>query len=73
MLGHPKYQHGDRVVFRWKDGTLTGVIRIVDAYGTFGQDREPSYDIYREEDNTLYKHLPESFIVEQLSADDDNR
>lgn len=38
------------------------MIQIVDAYGTFEQDDEPSYDICVEEENCLYKHIRETAI-----------
>ncbi len=62
-LGHPKYTYKDEVVFLCRGEEITGRIDIVDAYGTFDQNEEPSYDIYREENNTLYKHIPESCVV----------
>lgn len=62
-LGHPKYGFHEEVVFLCGNEEITGRIDIIDAFGTFDQNDEPSYDIYREENNTLYKHIPESFIV----------
>ena len=46
---------------------IDGVIYIVDAYGTFEQNEEPSYDIealYRGE-VTLFKHVRESEVSER--------
>lgn len=70
IVGQPKYSLGDSVRFRLftkdenykiKDGT----IRIVDAYGTLGQQEEPSYDIEVVDNNEvcLCKHIKESDIV----------
>ena len=58
----PKYKYEDLVMFRYGGDTLTGVIYIVDAYGTLEQNKEPSYDIYNEQNNTLYKHIRESDV-----------
>lgn len=62
MIKYPKFKKGDTVKFNWKDGTKIGKVYIVDRYGTFGQDKEISYDIMVEEDDCLYKHVPESEI-----------
>ena len=43
------------VVFKFRDDEKCGMIQIVDAYGTFEQEDEPSYDICVEEENCLYK------------------
>lgn len=56
----PKYERGDVVRFEFGDEVLEGMVEIVDRYGTFGQNEEPSYDLYRFENNTLYKHVRES-------------
>ena len=74
-----KYHRGEKVEFEVgpivsysgdviKDGPqlLTGVIEIIDKYGTFEQHDEPSYDIYRKEDNALYKHCRQSSIKRSL-------
>ena len=62
MIGYPKFKKGDMVKFNWKDGKKVGKVCIVDVYGTFGQDKEASYDIMVEEDDCLYKHVPESEV-----------
>ena len=60
-MPEPKYVKGDVVRFEFRDGeVIEGMIEIVDRYGTFDQNEEPSYDVYRFEDNTLYKHVRES-------------
>ncbi len=63
MLEKPIYKLGGRVVFNCNKKQNTGVIRIIDAYGTFMQDEEVSYDIYVEEENMLYKHILERNII----------
>lgn len=62
----PKYKKGDVVTFEFDSDQppIQGMVEIVDAYGTFEQNVEPSYDIYRFENNTLYKHVRESLIQE---------
>ena len=62
----PKYEKGDVVRFQFSSNmdALEGMIEIVDRYGTFEQNEEPSYDIYRFENNTLYKHVRESTVTE---------
>lgn len=57
-----KYNINDKVMFLL--GNLKeGIIRIVDPNGTFEQDDEPSYDIFVEEENCLYKHINESRVL----------
>ena len=64
ITGEHKYQKGDVVKFLARnDVEKTGVIRIIDAFGTFEQDEEPSYDIMVEEENCLYKHIRESEVI----------
>ena len=62
VIGKPKYRVYDKVHFR--DG-CAGHIYIVDAFGTFEQNEEPSYDIIigRGADLCLYKHVRESEIL----------
>ena len=65
-MSAPKYEKGDVVKFQFSEAmdTLEGMVEIVDRYGTFEQNEEPSYDIYRFENNTLYKHVRESMVKE---------
>lgn len=51
------------VVFKIGDDEKCGMIQIVDAYGTFEQEDEPSYDICVEEENCIYKHIRETAII----------
>ena len=59
----PKFKRNDMVVFKIGDDEKCGMIQIVDAYGTFEQDDEPSYDICVEEENCIYKHIRETAII----------
>lgn len=49
----PKFKHNDMVVFKIGDDEKCGMIQIVDAYGNFEQEDEPSYDICVEEENGI--------------------
>ena len=58
----PLYKREDTVRFSINGESLEGKIEIVDAYGTFEQDEEPSYDIYVAEKNCIYKHIRQSEV-----------
>ncbi len=62
----PKYKLNDIVSFEYYGKSLRGRISVVDAYGTFEQQEEASYDILvdGEPSWTLYKHVRESWIKE---------
>lgn len=62
-LGRPRYKRGDIVRYKYIDEINTGEITVVDAYGTFSQREEPSYDILVQEPKCLYKHIMESLII----------
>ena len=70
-LGKPKYKAGEEVCLVWgkdKNQEAKGRICIIDAYGTWEQQKEVSYDILgskSEEPNKriLFKHIKESEIV----------
>lgn len=61
--GRPRYRREDIVRINWDGTEKAGKICVVDAFGTFEQSEEPSYDIFVEEDNCLYKHICESEIL----------
>ena len=63
MLGKPKYKSGQKVSFLCGNRRIKGFVRIIDAYGTFGQSEEVSYDVFSESENCLYKHLRESLLT----------
>lgn len=63
MIGKPQYSYGQTVQFDLNGEKITGKIAVIDAYGTFEQNEEVSYDIYREENNTLYKHITEKYVA----------
>lgn len=68
-----EYTRGDIVTFTFEHEQVTGEIYIVDRYGTFEQNEEPSYDILVENSPhcdggcCLYKHIRQSKIVEKIS------
>ena len=62
VLGKPKFQRGDSVSFECNGQIKVGLVEIVDAYGTFDQNVEPSYDILVKSENTLYKHFRETLV-----------
>ena len=75
MIGKPKYEFGDTVVFSVVHDdyklSLMGVVYIVDAYGTFEQNEEPSYDVMVANGLSdgvpcLYKHIRESEIISSI-------
>ena len=78
ILGQPKYNRGDVVLFQTGRGInrsservyskhgIVGTIEIVDSYGTFDQNEEPSYDIMNEDETCFYKHIRESYILEYI-------
>lgn len=57
------YKEGQIVKFKINNIIKEGIIYIVDKYGTFEQNNEPSYDIMVTEENTLYKHIIQSMII----------
>ena len=63
MLGKPKFKVGDVVKFIAGARVLEGEVEIVDAWGTFWDKTDVSYDILVEKENMLYKHIPERDIV----------
>lgn len=62
MLGNPKYRQGQIVTFLTPT-MKEGIIEIVDVYGTFEDNTDVSYDILVPNENCLYKHINEKFIV----------
>lgn len=65
MIGNPKYKVGDFVSFIFDGIKKTGVVEIVDEYGTFEDDTDVSYDIYIQSENCLYKHIKEIGIIKE--------
>ena len=70
-LGKPKYKVGEEVCFVYgknRDQEAKGRICIIDAYGTWEQQEEVSYDILGSKNEepgrrVLFKHIRESEIV----------
>lgn len=73
MLGKPKFEVGEFVEFEIDGHQITGIVYIVDKYGTFFIDDEVCYDIFAQFDgkvnedgdvrrDVLYKHIRESAL-----------
>ena len=67
------YKKGDIVTFAAGSYQFSGEIWIVDAFGTFDQNEEPSYDIFVSQhpkypDGVLYKHIRQSNIIRRQEA-----
>lgn len=58
-----KYRKEQEVKFNYYGEVLQGVIEILDFGGSIEHDYH-SYDIYVEESNTIYKHIPEANVFE---------
>lgn len=63
MLGKPKYIVDQLVTFTIDNKLKTGLIWIVDKYGTFEDNSDVSYDIMVKEENCLYKHISEKYVL----------
>lgn len=67
-MKEPKYKYGDVVSFfivmpgETEKTQFEGYVYIVDRYGTFEQNEEPSYDIFVPHMNTLFKHFREHLV-----------
>ena len=68
MLGKPKYCENDLVEFKFfkDEPNKVGIIYIVDKWGTLSDDSDVSYDILVKEENMLYKHISERYVVKYL-------
>ena len=68
MLGQPKYRYGDIVRFDFDGKEKTGMVAIVDRWGTFENNTDVSYDILNKEEKMLYKHIPEKYVIEKIGT-----
>ena len=68
MVGHPKYERGDKVEFKLGNKTYSGTIEIIDAYGVFENNSDVHYDIMGtyEGEPTLFKHIKETSITQKI-------
>ena len=64
-IGQPIFKLGDRVQFKFENRLKTGTVEIVDRYGTFEQNEEPSYDVMsvHKGQPCLFKHIRESSLT----------
>ena len=68
MIGKPKYKGNDKVEFEFAENDVhKGVVWTVDKYGTFFDKSDVSYDIFVEEENTLYKHINEKYVKRKIN------
>ena len=56
---------GDEVMFTLNGIKREGIVFIVDANGTFERPQVPSYDIWVESENMLYKHVPYDMVCKK--------
>lgn len=69
MLGQPKFNYNDIVKFKIRmfndtpEVEIEGSVAIIDAFGTFEQNKEVSYDVYSAKENILFKHITESQLT----------
>ena len=66
MLGKPKYKVGDIVKFELGKGVKEGIVFVVDRYGTFEYTEDVSYDFINKDENIVYKHFPEKYVIEKI-------
>ena len=64
--GYPQFREDQEVVFKKDNEQLHGTIEIVNAYGIFGDNEQPYYDILADikVSFVLYKGIPESDVTE---------
>ena len=62
MIGKPKFKKDDSVNFTYNGKLKVGTIYIIDAYGTFFDSSDVSYDIYVKDERILYKHIREDKV-----------
>lgn len=74
-MSKPKYTYGDIVKFQFGQYTdekivytKEGIVAIVDANGTWLNPGKPSYDILVKDENILYKHIAEEFVIEKIGS-----
>lgn len=60
-----KFQLGEKVSFKFGNQILIGIIDIRDFCGSIEHNHH-SYDILVEEQNMLYKHIPERDILSKI-------
>ena len=71
VAGKPRFARDDKVVFTMGEEEIEGIVAIVDAWGTFEQNEEPSYDIFVERyrdtgEPCLLKHIGEQYIIKKI-------
>lgn len=69
MMPKPYFKSNQKVRFTFsKDNSRLneriGIIKVVNAYGTFANSEIASYDIFVESDGMIYKRVPQSMVRE---------
>lgn len=67
MKGKPKFKHGDTVCFIFKGEVKKGIVYIIDEFGCFSNPEDVCYDILIEDENMIYKHIPETMLGSELT------
>lgn len=62
MIGHPKFNYNDKVMFVIDGIPIKGYVYIIDKYGVFEDSSSVYYDIMSEDETMLYKHIREDNI-----------
>lgn len=62
MVGHPKFNYNDKVMFVIDDVPVKGYIYIIDKYGIWEDNSDVYYDIMTEDETMLYKHIREDCL-----------
>ncbi len=63
MIGHPKYNYDDKVMFVIDDVPISGYVYIIDKDGVFEDNSDVYYDIMTEDETMLYKHIREDNLT----------
>lgn len=65
MIEKNAYERNDIVKFLYEEKIKKGTVTSVDRHLFEGLSEHITYDIYSEDDNILYKHINELYILEK--------
>lgn len=68
MIGHPRFELGDVVLFKTEDGINTGFICTVDADGRFDQSDDAYYVVYSVDCNILWNPVADESVIDRLGS-----
>ena len=63
MLGHPKFNYNDKVMFVIDDVPVKGSVYIIDKDGIWEVNSDVYYHIMTEDETMLYKHIREDNLT----------